>query len=133
MPNDPLEMKVDGKEYKFSFPGFQMHLESENEIRKLRRQECLNMIQEYAAASGDGNLESLRYAILSMFDNVLRDVVVQYSEIMQWMNSPSGTSFVIWKSLLKHHPDMQREQVLELYSDMTDEQRLQVRSLGEPE
>lgn len=133
MPNEPLVMEVDGKEYKFLFPGFKVHLESENEIRKLRRRECLNMIQEYSAISNDGNRESLRLAILSMFDNVLRDVTVQYHEVVQWINSPSGTSFIIWQCLLKHHPDMKREEALELYTDMTDKQRLQVRSLGEPE
>ncbi len=133
MSSEPLVMEVDGKEYRFSFPGFQMHLESEDEIRKLRRRECLNMIQEYSAISDDGNLESLRFAILSMFDNVLRDVTVQFSEIIQWMDSPSGTSFVIWKCLSKHHPDMKQEQALDIYSKMTDEQKLQVKSIGGPE
>ncbi len=132
MLSEPLVMQVDGKEYKFLFPGFQMHLESEDEIRKLRRRECLNMIQEYSKASDDDNVESLRLAILSMFDNVLRDVTVQYSEIMQWMNSPSGTAFAIWKCLLAHHSEMKQEEALDVYSNMTDSQKLQVKSLGEP-
>ena len=133
MLNDPLVMTVEGKEYKLSFPGFQIHLDSEDEIRKLRRRECLNMIQEYSEAIDDGNRESLRLAILTMFDNVLRDVTVQYSEIIQFINSPSGTSFVIWQCLLKHHPDIKREQALDIYSNMNNEQKLQVKSLGEPE
>ena len=133
MLNDPLVMTVEGKEYKFLFPGFQIHLDSEDEIRKLPRQECLNMIREYSEATDDGNRESLRLAILTMFDNVLRDVTVQYSEIVQFINSPSGTSFVIWKCLLKHHPDMKREQALDIYSQMNESQKLQVKTLGEPE
>lgn len=134
MPNDPLVMTVDGKEYKFSFPGFKIHLDSEDEIRKLRRRECLNMIREYSQASDDKkNRESLRLAILSMFDNVLRDVTVQYSEIVQFINSPSGTAFVIWKCLLNHHPKMEQEEALNLYSNMNESQKRQVKSLGEPE
>ena len=132
MPNDPLVMTVDGTEYKFSFPGFKIHLESEDEIRKLRRRECLNMIQEYSEASSDGNRESLHLAILTMFDNVLRDVTVRYHEIVQWIDSPSGISFVIWKCLLKHHPEMEQEQALDIYSEMNNAQKLQVKTLGEP-
>ena len=136
MPNEPLVMTVSGTEYKFSFPGFQVHLESEGEIRKLRRRECLNMLQEYsevAEDAEDASLESLRFAILSMFDNVLRDVTVGYSEIVQFINSPSGTSFIIWKCLLEHHPEMKREQALDIYSEMDEAQKQQVKSLGEPE
>ncbi len=133
MPNEPLVMKIDGKEYKFSFPGYQVHLDSEDEIRKLRRKECLRMIQEYAAVANDAELEDLRMAILSMFDNVLRNVIVSFADVVQWINSPSGTSFMLWKNLLTHHPEMEQEEVLDIYYKMTTEQRLQVRLLGEPD
>ena len=133
MQNEPLVMTIDGKEYKFSFPGYQVHLEAEDEIRKLRRNECLKMVQEYSEAAEEGNLESLRLSILSMFDNVLRDVVVQFSEIIQWQNRPSGDSFNLWKSMLIHQPEMNQKEALGVYSEMTNEQRLQVGSLGEPE
>lgn len=115
---DVFEITVGGKLWKLGRVGYGLRLDAADEIRKQRRLEFKNVLEAVAGLSGP----SRDSAVMTAFENLLRNVSVSMHEIAAWQGSPDGEVYQLWKALRKVDATVTRDAAIELYDQLTPSQ-----------
>lgn len=119
---ESLELTINGQVYKLGRVGFLAKLEAEPEIRGMRRAEFRMLVKDME----DIQSAAAARAISAGFDNYMRNVSVTHYDIVDFFGSPTGTLFLLHRSLQVFKPDATAEQAKFIFSGATADQFDQV-------
>jgi hypothetical protein len=113
-----LELNVAGKTWKLGRVGYGLRLDAAEEIRKQRRIEFKHVLESLSGMEGPHK----DAAVLTAFENLLRNVSVSMWEIKAWLGSPAGEFYQLFKAIQAADAAASRESALQFYDGLTPTQ-----------